>query len=165
MQCAFAAPASAISGYARDDSLASAAMHGAPASFADYLVTNRYSVQSQRPRLGQLPQTKQTFSSHRCSGGSPLNGDKLREATIKLAGARNLVGVPMLKDNEVIGAIVIYRREVRPFTDKQIELLTELRRASRHRDREHAAAQRAARIAAAADRDRRRAQGHQPIDV
>ena len=33
------------------------------------------------------------------------------------------LGVPMLKDNELIGAIVIYRQEVRPFTDKQIELV------------------------------------------
>src|SRR5262245_21247304 len=41
----------------------------------------------------------------------------------KLGGARSIVGVPMLKDNELVGAIVIYRQEVRPFTDKQIELV------------------------------------------
>ncbi len=40
-----------------------------------------------------------------------------------LAGSRSQVLVPMLKDDELIGAIVIYRTEVRPFTDKQIELL------------------------------------------
>src|SRR5262249_3352908 len=41
----------------------------------------------------------------------------------RLAGARSIIAVPMLKDNELIGAIVIYRQEVRPFTDKQIELV------------------------------------------
>jgi GAF domain-containing protein len=41
----------------------------------------------------------------------------------KLGGARSLVGVPMVKDDELIGAIVIYRQEVQPFTDKQIELV------------------------------------------
>ena len=38
------------------------------------------------------------------------------------ARARSLI-VPMLKDDELVGAIVIYRQEVRPFTDKQIELV------------------------------------------
>ena len=41
----------------------------------------------------------------------------------KLGGARSTIVVPMLKDDELVGTIVIYRREVRPFTDKQIELV------------------------------------------
>ena len=62
-----------------------------------------------------------------------------------LPAVRTVLGVPMLKDDELIGAIVIYRQEVRPFTDKQIELVQEFCRPSRHRHREHAAAERAAR--------------------
>jgi signal transduction histidine kinase len=43
---------------------------------------------------------------------------------IEIGGARTVLGVPMLRDGEVIGAFSLYRQEVRPFTDKQVELLT-----------------------------------------
>ena len=38
---------------------------------------------------------------------------------VKVASARSLVAVPMLKENKLIGTIAIYRQEVRPFTEKQ----------------------------------------------
>jgi two-component system, NtrC family, sensor kinase len=41
----------------------------------------------------------------------------------RLGGARSLVAVPMLKDNQLVGVVIIYRQEVRPFTAKQINLL------------------------------------------
>src|SRR5262249_38530490 len=49
--------------------------------------------------------------------------DPLRVAAVELGGVRSHVTVPMLKENELIGAFSIYRQEVRPFTDKQITLL------------------------------------------
>src|SRR5262249_8818709 len=53
-----------------------------------------------------------------------LDGDPLPVAAVDIAGIRALLVVPMLKENELVGAIAIYRKEVRPFTDKQIELVT-----------------------------------------
>ena len=44
-------------------------------------------------------------------------------ALVKTAGARTVLGVPMLKDDGLVGAIIIYRSDVRPFSDKQIELV------------------------------------------
>ena len=44
-------------------------------------------------------------------------------ALVQTAGARTVLGVPMLKDDGLVGAIIIYRSDVRPFSDKQIELV------------------------------------------
>jgi adenylate cyclase len=49
--------------------------------------------------------------------------DPLRVNIVERAGARTLVAVPMLKDEQLIGTITIYRQEARPFADKDVELV------------------------------------------
>src|SRR5262249_8326601 len=74
-------------------------------------------------------------ASFRPEAGAPLyrllqTGELVHAAdetvgpAVKYGGARSLIAVPMRKEKELIGAFVIYRMEVRPFTDKQIELMT-----------------------------------------
>ena len=53
-----------------------------------------------------------------------LDGDPLAVSGVEEAGMRTTVAVPMLKENRTVGVIVIYRKEVRAFSDKQIELLS-----------------------------------------
>jgi signal transduction histidine kinase len=50
-------------------------------------------------------------------------GHPLQVGAVDLGGIRTLIAVPMLKEGEHVGGITIYRREVRPFTDKQVELV------------------------------------------
>ena len=54
---------------------------------------------------------------------SYLAGNHRIVSLVDTAGARTLLNVPMLKENELVGTIGIYRQELRPFTDKQIELV------------------------------------------
>jgi signal transduction histidine kinase/DNA-binding NarL/FixJ family response regulator len=52
-----------------------------------------------------------------------LDGHPLTVTAVEVAGIQTLVLVPMLKVDEFVGAIAIYRKEMRPFTDEQIELV------------------------------------------
>ena len=98
------------------------ATYGASPAYVEFLRTEQLFHLNPKVGLGRLVRTKELYQVADISA-VPTHGEKLREATIKLAGARTLIALPMLKDNEVIGAIVIYRQVIRPFTNKQIELV------------------------------------------
>jgi GAF domain-containing protein len=101
------------------------AMHNAPAAFAD--IRRREPVIELGPETPLVRAATTKAAIQVADFAEEVGGYKLRDSSIvlrDLGGARTLLTVPMLKENEAIGAISIYRQEVRPFTDKQIALLT-----------------------------------------
>jgi len=75
--------------------------------------------------LGRAARTKQVIHiADLMADSAYAERDPLRVAAVEVLGARTFLAVPMLKENDVVGIIGIYRKEVRPFTDKQIELVS-----------------------------------------
>ena len=99
------------------DALRAVALN-APAAFAEERQRQPLILPTPETGLGRAVKTKLTVHS-----ADLLAEEHVAPVLAKLAGARTYLAVPMLKDNEVIGAIGIYRQEVRPFTDKQVALV------------------------------------------
>jgi GAF domain-containing protein len=99
------------------------AAHNTPPAFAESRKRGPFRPNPGHP-FGALVETKQVFH---ITDVAALPGYKERDPQIvepvELGGIRTCLGVPMLKDNNLIGALVIFRQEVRPFSDKQIELV------------------------------------------
>jgi GAF domain-containing protein len=109
------------------DGFRAVAFHNAPSAYVEAR-TREVLRPPPDTALGRLAITKQvvhitdikTAYSH---VQSYIERDPFVVASVELSGYRTIVSVPMLKDNELIGAINIFRQEVRPFSDTQIALL------------------------------------------
>jgi GAF domain-containing protein len=89
-----------------------------------YNVPDAYASTHPKSGLGTLLRTHQVVHIDDLRTQPPyLEGDPAVVAMSDLAGARTLIIVPMLRENQLIGTIAIYRQEVRPFTDKQVDLV------------------------------------------
>jgi signal transduction histidine kinase len=98
-------------------------LHNLPPAYRKFWEQGPVRV-SAKLALGRLPQTKEAIQVTDMKADRAYGeGDPLRVATVDLGGAQTLLCVPMLKENQLVGAIVIYRQEARPFTDKQVELV------------------------------------------
>jgi signal transduction histidine kinase len=100
-----------------DDAFVARAMVGAPPALVHALLDKPFMPSPDVP-LGRLLRTKQVIRT------IDAGAEESKPLSAQLADARSHIAVPMLKDNELIGAICIYRQEVRPFTDKQVELVS-----------------------------------------
>ena len=97
--------------------------HNAPPAFIEAR-ENRPLHPSPVSMLGRAERTKQAAQILDITKGEAYRqGDPFVVAGAELGGYRTAVAVPMLKEDELVGAISIYRQEVRPFTDKQVELV------------------------------------------
>jgi GAF domain-containing protein len=99
------------------DAFRRVAMHNAPQAMVDEHERNQIIPRRSAPALDRLARTRQVIHIADVASEIP------HEPIVKFAGARSFLIVPMLKESELIGAIGIYRQEVRPFTDKQIDLV------------------------------------------
>ncbi len=105
------------------DAFRTVALYGAPAAYAEARRLKpkiRYGPGTAGDRVAR---TKQPAQIADIRNEPAYVNDPRRFAILEHAGARTMLNVPMLKENELVGQIAIYRQEVRPFTDKQIELV------------------------------------------
>ena len=107
-----------------DDALRLVATYNTPAAFVE--ARSQFPLRrNQDNPIGEMLAAKTVLHVHDLAADERYT--KRRDpniiAAVELGGIRTCLAVPMLKDNKLIGALIVYRQEVRPFSDKQIELV------------------------------------------
>ncbi len=105
------------------DALHLVASHNVPPAFAD---ARRRSPRRPRPEAptGRMIANKTVVhTANLAAEQTYIERDPDTVTSVEVGGVRSLLSVPMLKENELIGGFTLSRQEVRPFTDKQIELV------------------------------------------
>ncbi len=109
-----------------DDSFRIAAHQNAPLAYAERWRQQPVLIVRDNPRnpLARVVATRRVVNiADLKAEPAYIERDPRFVTLVESAGARSHLVVPMLKEDELVGAIVVYRQEVRPFTEKQIELV------------------------------------------
>jgi len=99
------------------------AAHNTPSAFAESRRREPFHPKPSHP-FSRMAATKQVLHVPDAAAlPTYIERDPQIVEPVELGGVRTCLAVPMLKEDNLIGALIVYRQEVRPFTDKQIELV------------------------------------------
>ena len=107
------------------DQIRAAASHEVPIAYQDFLTSE---LSSPGPRSGVAQTIREKTVLHfvdAAAGEAYRSGDPFAVAAVELGGVRTLLNAPLIKDDNVLGILAIYRKEVHPFTDKPRYMATQ----------------------------------------